>query len=323
MRLTFLVVACAFFLIPVPAYSASIGLNFQRSSGEQHMAASEFAGVVPQVFWNNTDSVANGSSSANITDPVANAIVDDTGAVVPGVSITWTSNGTWSATNSGPGDPNLMAGYLDDTSLAGDTVVTVAGLPYAYYDVYAYVGSDANDRSGRIRVFDSPDNDRWFRTNTAPFTGFVEAIATTEPAAGTGLANYVRYRSVSANSFVLRAIRGSNNVGLHGLQIVETAPDFTGDYNNDNRVDAADFVVWRKNEGTTNQLPNDPIGGMIGQAHYNQWRANFGNAALSGAADAVVPEPTAMTLALLTLLGLARRRHQCTVDAQNRVRTGD
>jgi hypothetical protein len=53
-------------------------------------------------------------------------------------------------------------------------------------------------------------------------------------------------------------------------------PGQAGDYNDNGTVDAADYVLWRKNENTSNPLANDPIGGTIGQAHYNQWRANFG-----------------------------------------------
>ncbi len=186
------------------------------------MAPTESAGVAPQMNWNNSDGAASGNSGANIAGPTVNGIVDSTGAVIPGVSVTWTANGTWSSPNSGPGNPNLMAGYIDDTGGAGDTVLTVTGIPYANYDVYAYVGSDANDRSGRTRLFNYFANDRWFRTSTSPVTGFVEATATTQPASNMGLANYVHYRSLNTNTFELRAIRGSNNVGLHGIQIVET-----------------------------------------------------------------------------------------------------
>jgi hypothetical protein len=231
MRRTSWVLACAFVLVAeLPADAASIGVNFRRGSGEQNMEGSESAGVVPQFAWNNTDGAASGNSGANVTGPTANSIVDNNGAVVPGVSVTWTSNGTWSSPNSGPGNPNLMAGYLDDTGTAGDTVISVTGIPYAHYDIYTYVGSDANNRSGRTRLFGYFQNDRWFRTNTAPFTTFVEGTATTQPATNTGLANYTHYRSVSGGSFELRAMRGSNNVGVHGIQIVETdgsaAPDW-------------------------------------------------------------------------------------------------
>ena len=60
----------------------------------------------------------------------------------------------------------------------------------------------------------------------------------------------------------------------------------SGDYNDDGNVDAADYVVWRKNNGTNNTLPNDEIGGTIGTAHYNQWRDNFGESG-AGSLDAV------------------------------------
>jgi hypothetical protein len=58
-----------------------------------------------------------------------------------------------------------------------------------------------------------------------------------------------------------------------------------GDFNLDRAVDAADYVVWRKTDGT-------PAG-------YNEWRANFGWMAgsASGSASAAVPEPATFTLA--------------------------
>jgi hypothetical protein len=63
-----------------------------------------------------------------------------------------------------------------------------------------------------------------------------------------------------------------------------------GDYNDDGSVDAADYVVWRKSDGT-------PQG-------YNEWRANFGRAVAtaSASATATVPEPATMAMVLLTLM---------------------
>jgi hypothetical protein len=58
-----------------------------------------------------------------------------------------------------------------------------------------------------------------------------------------------------------------------------------GDFNNDGSVDAADYVVWRKTDGT--------------QEAYDTWRANFGQTAGSGSfADAAVPEPISLVLLL-------------------------
>lgn len=74
------------------------------------------------------------------------------------------------------------------------------------------------------------------------------------------------------------------------LQAIE--PGLLGDYNQDGTVDAADYVVWRKHDGT--------------QQGYNTWRANFGATAGSGAAGdlpfpAAVPEPATFLLAALGL----------------------
>jgi T5SS/PEP-CTERM-associated repeat protein len=89
-----------------------------------------------------------------------------------------------------------------------------------------------------------------------------------------------------------------------------------GDYNSDNMVDTADYIVWRKNVGTNNTLANDPIGGTIGQEHYNQWVSHFGQSlgVASGpgfqAATPLAPEPAsaALLLGCALLLGGRFRR---------------
>jgi hypothetical protein len=95
-----------------------------------------------------------------------------------------------------------------------------------------------------------------------------------------------------------------SNLYTTGEVTLATALNLPGDYNNNGTVDAADYVVWRENEGTSNPLPNDLIGGTIGAAHYNQWRAHFGQMAGSGAGanlNARVPEPTSCLLLLMAL----------------------
>src|SRR6185503_1862704 len=94
---------------------------------------------------------------------------------------------------------------------------------------------------------------------------------------------------------------------LNSMRIVAeaAAPGITGDYNNDGKVSAADYVTWRNNIGTTNVLPNDPAGGTIGAAQYNNWRSHFGehSGAGSGLSSAAVPEPASMSLVAFGLLG--------------------
>jgi hypothetical protein len=95
-----------------------------------------------------------------------------------------------------------------------------------------------------------------------------------------------------------------------------------GDYNNNGVVDAADYVVWRKNDGSTNTLPNDLIGGTIGTAQYNQWRTHFGQTTGSGSgarANAAVPEPATLVLLLVATAGALIRRRPTVPQASKLV----
>jgi hypothetical protein len=70
------------------------------------------------------------------------------------------------------------------------------------------------------------------------------------------------------------------------------SPFLSGDYNNDGVVNAADYVVWRKTDGT-------PAG-------YNLWRTNFGRSASIGSgaiANATVPEPATPLLLIFAAAG--------------------
>jgi hypothetical protein len=98
---------------------------------------------------------------------------------------------------------------------------------------------------------------------------------------------------------------GATFSGFNGLDIGfgEGPPVLPGDHNNDGKVDAADYVVWRKNN-------------INGQQGYDDWRANFGRPDGSGNAldgAGAVPEPAGATLLLLGLAAVCNaRRHRAS-----------
>jgi hypothetical protein len=99
----------------------------------------------------------------------------------------------------------------------------------------------------------------------------------------------------------------SNPVFNNGFildMITVNVPDtgLAGDYNGDNTVDAADYVVWRE----------DPAS-FGGQQGYDDWLANFGNSSAgagSGGSSGAVPEPASSMLVLACLLLVGRCRRQ-------------
>jgi fibronectin-binding autotransporter adhesin len=66
-----------------------------------------------------------------------------------------------------------------------------------------------------------------------------------------------------------------------------------GDHNNDGTVDAADYVVWRKNIGT--------------QQAYDAWRSNFGRTASGSGMSTGVPEPATGLLLSMGIVALFSR----------------
>jgi hypothetical protein len=93
------------------------------------------------------------------------------------------------------------------------------------------------------------------------------------------------------------------------VEVIGSNEGLDGDYNGDNKVDAADYVVWRKTDGSTDG--------------YNLWRTNFGNTAgAGGGALSVgsVPEPASVAILVIGVLfvTVARRRHDRKVSIEDR-----
>jgi hypothetical protein len=207
----------------------------------------------------------------------------------------------------------------------------------------------------------SPPNGRWYANWTddpgAPYTG--PHLLDTDTDAGL----QIEFTLTSADTFNLRMIPldnpanafesmgktfkdgpGGSSTGLTidwiEFEFFNTDSDFyptivppdpllEGDYNGNGTVDAADYVIWRKHNGTNYLLRNEvETPGMVDEADYMAWRERFGNISARATdfyirsieitmpdGGAAIPEPG--TFVYLVCAGLAfhaARRRRGTKD---------
>ncbi len=185
---------------------------------------------------------------------------------------------------------------------------------------------------------DTPEPGDWYYgTSGTDWDGVANSFVSpinNNPASGTPTVNAILYpnnavrdieHTVTGINWAPGAelwIRWRDTLGAHdGIAIdnvrftasASAVVPLLGDFNSDGKVDAGDYVTWRKNEVANATLPND--NGLTDQAdRYTLWRANFGNPAGAGSGagleGANVPEPSAIALVLFCLAVLPLKRNR-------------
>jgi hypothetical protein len=136
-----------------------------------------------------------------------------------------------------------------------------------------------------------------------------------------GTLNLTNAGNMTAGTFMLIDYNGTLGGSVNNITLGSTPSDFTyslihntsntsidlvvgipGDHNSDGSVDAADYVVWRKNIGT--------------QEAYDAWRSNLGRTSSGSGTSTGVPEPAtwflfSLGVPLFARLGLLGRRITC------------
>jgi hypothetical protein len=175
----------------------------------------------------------------------------------------------------------------------------------------------SNDKTS-MAVVDSDDynkslpgapQNRVYSSISAPILGISIGWADVYPPSlpgqwveATGLADGEYWLEVIADPYNrIQELNEMNNTTRILVDLVVPEPQILpGDYNDDDSVDAADYVVWRNTLGQNVPQGTRADGnadGTIGPADYTVWRANYGVTRGSGAISA--PEPGASALALL------------------------
>lgn len=86
-----------------------------------------------------------------------------------------------------------------------------------------------------------------------------------------------------------RVIGGTSDIGAFELQSA-AGPVLTGDYNQNQIVDGADYVLWRKTQGTNVSQYSGADGNgdsTVDDADYNVWRSHFGEPLAAAASSSV------------------------------------
>jgi hypothetical protein len=205
------------------------------------------------------------------------------------------SSGNWN-TILGNGATSGNDGYDENVDYTLTWQITRNASDGLDFDVKMEGGTLDNDGIAQVTVTDPTPvgNDEI----TGPFGSFSFDTFAVRPSSGGTL--------LTADTF---------DTKLFKVEFTTSAvpPGTNGDFNNDSKVDAGDYVTWRKNNGTNNALANDSnLGTPIGPNHYTLWRSNFGNppGAGGGLQGAAVPEPNTLMLILGGMIGALRVRRR-------------
>ncbi|MEO5913745.1 MAG: DUF1800 family protein [Luteolibacter sp.] len=212
------------------AFAGAIGLNFVCSDDPGGTVPwLTPAGVVPQMQWNNTVPLRSydrpSGNTANIASPAVGVISKSNGQTVPGMTVQWTSENSSTSSNNGSADQKLMNGFL---RAYGDEKVslTVQGIPFAVYHVFAYVGGSYDGQQALVKLNDEVDTNRLFITASAPPQKTWTEIAAFTPAIPFPIGNVVRYPNRTGSSFTINVTNiDGYSAGLHAIQIVDANLD--------------------------------------------------------------------------------------------------
>ena len=164
-----------------PVFAQAIGFDFIQRSKNSLLSPAEVAGVVPQPNWNSTYPSAQWAATVGtmnqIAGPVAGTLVNSAGAA-PGVTATWSAPGAGSNGSSGSPAAKVLEGFLSPSDSV-PAVLTLSNIPFASYDLIAYVGGSSNQYRGTAEIAGQPATRRFFLTEAAtPFQGYTEATTT-------------------------------------------------------------------------------------------------------------------------------------------------
>ena len=190
------------------AHASSIGVNFSTdpiANVNYDLAPTDVTGVVPQDNWNN----------AHQSDASLPNLIDNQGNPTGASLTTWNHSPTTTAVPTGTPTGDLLH---EGDAYFGNGSIQVTNIPYATYDVYAYIAGGLNG-SGQFFA----NSDSIYDNNGTQ--GALSPLATFIPPVGADYGNYIQFSGLTGPNLTLSgiAITGTQSyVVFDGLQIVQT-----------------------------------------------------------------------------------------------------
>jgi hypothetical protein len=211
------------------AQAAVVSWNYSSSSPNPAYSsayvnqAANISGVAPAAYWN--DALLDGRTIDLLDNTGAATTIDITSLNSPG----W---GGWRIRTSHPGtdtdgshNREIVNGYLNGTTGAGGSGITLSGIGYSSYNVIVYFSSDVAGRSGSIT---NGTTTFYFNTLGPASINNASGNAVLAQTSNTTVGDY----SVAANYAVFSGLTGNTQTftvnvdlggGLAAFQIVDTS----------------------------------------------------------------------------------------------------
>lgn len=255
--------------------SAQFAVTYQNK-----LTAAEAAGVQAAANWNVI--TADSGYSGNAVS------LKNSSGTTTGMSLAWTTdrNGIWprSGTVSTPNaklySAVLTAGNGGPTG--GNATVTLSGVPYTTYTIYAYLASGQANRSGKVKL-NSGSLTSWNAQQFGSGTTFTEVTGSNP----TG--NYIKWTGVTGSSatITVQPNGGWIPVGITGIQVVE-------------EVAAVDVVSAQFTVTYQNKLTAAESTGVQPAANWNIVQAGSGTSGSLASLKNAVGTTTGMSVAWTT-----------------------
>ncbi len=207
-------------VMTVAAAQNAVSVNITNVTTPFVLDAGDITGVRPSGNWNNTD-ILGGSTAV----PLVASDGSSAGSVI--ISPHGQPTGVYANANSNnvsfPSDVQKLFGWrCRDNGCTAE----FSGIPFAYYDVYVYLGFADFSGNVNISINDGPGATYlWNEKNLSQISGFVESKTNVK-------GNYVAFRELSGSDLKVRTSNGLKG-WCCGYQIVEVPTiSMTGPENN-------------------------------------------------------------------------------------------